>query len=130
MNDETIQQRSERIIKFLKEKYPGKEAYDLDGRGMHFVCEIEPVTEHPEYDRAIEVIIQSKPHKHIKMTQYYTVLEGSMDLHLDDTVVTLHKGDKQTVVPGVVHWATSDNKCLVELYSKPGWTKEDHIVVD
>jgi len=29
-----------------------------------------------------------------------------------------------------VHWAKSDEEALVELYSVPGWTKEDHIAVD
>ena len=44
---ETIEQRSSRILNELNKEYPGKKAYDLDGRGLHFVCEIEPVEEHP-----------------------------------------------------------------------------------
>ncbi len=129
MKQETPQQRSSRILKLLNSKYPGKAAYDLDGRGMHFVCELEPVSDHPEYDRAIEVIIQSKPHKHLKMTQKYTVISGTMELHIGEKTITLKTGDKYTIYPGDVHWATSDDECLVELYSEPGWTKEDHIVV-
>jgi len=130
MNTETPQQRSSRIIKQLQDKYPGKDVYDLDGRGMHFVCELEPVTEHREYDRAVEVIIQSKPHKHFKMTQYYTVISGNMEFHVGDKIIKLNPGDKYTVLPGNVHWAISNNECMVELYSEPGWTQEDHIVVD
>ena len=61
---ETQAERSSRIIKELQQKYPGKKAYDLDGRGLHFVCEVEPVDDHPEYDYAVEVIISSKPHIH------------------------------------------------------------------
>lgn len=129
MNEETIEQRTDRVLKLLKDKYPEKDSYDLDGRGLHFVCEVEPVSEHPEYDTAIEVIIKSKPHKHLKMTQRYTVLEGSMDLYVEDEEIHLEKGDQYVIVPGRVHWATSDGKSLVELYSVPGWTKEDHIVV-
>lgn len=130
MNEETAQERSDRIIKLLKEKYPGKDCYDLDGRGLHFVCEIEPVSEHSEYDTAIEVIVKSKPHKHLKMVQRYTVLSGNMELHVDDETILLAEGDKYVIIPGKVHWATSNDETLVELYSVPGWTKEDHIVVE
>ena len=122
-------QRSKRILSQLKSKYPDKNCYDLDERGMHFVCEVEPVKEHPEYDRAIEVIISTKPHKHLKMTQYYTILSGTLDLHVGEKVIRLNAGEKYTVEPGNVHWAESENESWVEIYSKPGWTKEDHIPV-
>jgi mannose-6-phosphate isomerase-like protein (cupin superfamily) len=130
MNNETIDERTKRILALLQEKYPTKDSYDLDGRGLHFVCEVEPVSEHPEYDTAIEIIIKSKPHKHLKMTQRYTVITGSMVLHVEDEAIQLKQGDKFVVTPGKTHWATSDGKSLVELYSVPGWTKEDHIRVD
>ena len=129
MKKETSTQSAERIIKQLMKKYPGKEAFDLDGRGKHFVCEVEPTKDHPEYDRAVEVIILSKPHKHLKMTQYYTVLTVTLELHLDKEKVILNPGDKYVVHPGTVHWAKSSNECWVELYSKPGWTANDHIPV-
>jgi len=129
MNKETSQQRAHRILSRLKEKYPDSDSYDLDGRGLHFVCEVEPVKDHPEYDRAVEVIISSKPHKHLKMTQYYKVLSGTLNLHLNDKNIILCAGDTYTIKPGIVHWATSDDECWVELYSKPDWTKEDHITV-
>ncbi|NMB56757.1 cupin domain-containing protein [Candidatus Beckwithbacteria bacterium] len=63
------------------------------------------------------------------MTQYYTVISGQLEFHLDDQVVNLKTGDKYTVVPGVIHWAKSKNGAWVEIFSKPGWTAEDHIVV-
>lgn len=122
-------ERSNRILNQLKTQYPGAKSYDLDGRGEHFVCEIEPVTEHPEYDRAVEVIIDSLPHKHLKMTQYYTILSGNLELHNGKEIVWLHPGDKYIVRPGNIHWATSNDECWVEIYSEPGWTKEDHIPI-
>jgi mannose-6-phosphate isomerase-like protein (cupin superfamily) len=128
-NESSIQ-RSERILKMLKSKYPNKDSYDLDGRAMHFVCEVEPVSEHKEYDRAVEIMIQSRPHKHHKMTQYYTVISGILELHVDNEIVILSAGDKYTVLPEVIHWAKSSDECCVELYSTPGWTKEDHIVTE
>lgn len=125
---ETLQQRSERIINQLSEQYPNKPTYDLDGRGLHFVCEIEPVTEHPEYDKAVEVIIDSKPHKHIKMTQYYTILKGNMELHYKDEIINLKEGEKYTIEPNNIHWAKGD-ECWVQIHSTPGWTKADHIII-
>lgn len=127
--NERLQDRSERILKQLRTKYPNAKSYDLDGSGAHFVCEIEPVSEHPEYDRAIEVIIHSNPHKHQKMTQVYTVISGTLELHCDTDTIVLQSGDTHTVLPDCIHWAKSDNECWVDIYSTPGWTKEDHIPV-
>ncbi len=130
MKKEDAKQRSQRILKQLRKKYPGKEVFDLDGRGLHFVCEVEPTKDHPEYDRAVEVILSSKPHKHLKMTQHYTILSGSLELYLDGEKVTLNSGDVYTINPGIVHWAKSDGECWLEIYSRPGWTQEDHILAD
>lgn len=127
---ETPQQRSKRILKYLREKYPDAKSFDLDGRGLHFVCEVDPPQDHPEYDRAVEVIISSLPHKHFKMTQFYTIISGNLELHLEDQVINLKQGDKYTIQPNTIHWAKSEDECWVEIYSEPGWTKEDHIVVE
>lgn len=130
MNSETTSERSVRIIAELNAKYPGKKSYDLDDRGEHFVCEVEPVDEHPEYDRAVEVIISTKPHKHLKMTQTYTVLSGMLKLHAGEKTILLNTGDSYIVEPGNVHFAEGDAKTWVDIYSTPGWTKEDHIPVN
>ncbi len=122
--------RSARIIKELQERHPRKNTFDLDGQNSHFVCEVEPTSDHPEYDRAIEVIIASQPHKHSHTTQWYTILKGDLRLYIDDKVTVLHPGDKITITPNQIHWAESKNECWVEILSKPGWTKEDHIPVD
>lgn len=127
--NETASDRAERILNELRAKYSGASVWDVDGSKNHFVAEIEPSTEHPEYDRAIEVIISSKPHKHLKMTQYYTVISGTLELHDGNQVVNLQAGDEHIVKPGNVHWGKSDNEAWVEIYSEPGWTKEDHILV-
>ena len=129
MTEETTEQRSERILKQLRVKYPRAKAFDLDGRGMHFVCEVDPTENHPEYDRAVEVILSSNPHMHLKMTQHYSILSGSLTLYVGEKVVVLHSGDTYTIPPGNAHWATSDDECWVEIYSEPGWTKEDHIPI-
>ncbi|HUD11544.1 MAG TPA: cupin domain-containing protein [Candidatus Saccharimonadia bacterium] len=127
---ESKDQRTTRILQWLKTAFPGKDSYDLDGRGQHFVCEVEPVSEHPEYDRATEVILVSKPHVHRKMTQYYTVQSGTLELHDGAKTFILEAGNKHVVAPGNVHWAKSNDEAIVEIYSEPGWTKEDHVPVD
>lgn len=127
---ETAKQRSDRILNELSTEYPGARAFDLDGRSEHFVCEVEPTENHPEYDRAIEVIISSLPHKHLKIIQYYTILSGTLELHIRERVIILEVGDKYTIEPNNVHWAKSNDECWVEIYSKPGWTEDDHIGVN
>lgn len=102
MKKETKKQRSDRIINQLKKKYPGVKAFDLDGRDEHFICEVEPTKDHPEHDRAIEVIISSRSHKHLKMTQHYTIISGTLELHVGDEVIILKSGDKYTISPGNV----------------------------
>ena len=126
---ETSKERSERILSQLKKKYPGKKAFDLDGRGLHFVCELEPTEEHPEYDRALEVIISSQAHQHLKTRQDYTIISGTLELHLEEKNIVLKAGEKYAIEPGEIHWAKSKDECWVEIYSEPGWTKEDHIVI-
>ncbi len=128
--EETPMQRAQRILNQLKSKYPDAYAFDLDGRALHFVCEVEPTADHPEYDKAVEVMIQTLPHKHHKMTQYYRILSGTLRLHVDDKTIELHEGDTYTIHPEEVHWATSEDECWVELRSEPGWTKEDHVLVE
>ncbi len=129
LNNETPKQRSRRILNQLRAKYPKAYSFDLDGRSLHFVCEIEPTGDHPEYDLAVEVMIKTLPHKHYKMTQRYKILSGRLTLHVDNKTVKLQEGDTYTIFPNVIHWATSEGECWVELRSEPGWTKEDHIVV-
>jgi len=129
MKKESTKQRSERILNQLRTKYPGKDIFDLDERGQHFVCEIEPTKNHSKYDRAVEVILSSKPHKHLKTTQHYTILSGTLELHIGKEIVILHSRDTYTISPDIIHWAVSNDECWVEIYSKPGWTKKDHISV-
>ena len=65
------------------------------------------------------------------MTQNYTIISGELELHIGDKIITLRAGDKYTVYPNNVHWAKSvGEECWLEIYSRPGWTKEDHILVE
>jgi len=53
------------------------------------------------------------------MTQHYTVLSGTLELHVGEEAVELHPGDKYTIHPQTVHWAKSADECWVEIYSQP-----------
>src|SRR2546422_8697874 len=130
MSSETAEQRSDRILRLLTSSYPGRRCYDINGHGTHFVCELEPAADHPEYDLALEVIISSNPHKHKRATQRYKVLTGTLELHVDGASILLHEGDAYTVKPQAVHCATSEDEALVEIRSTPGWTPEDHLRVE
>lgn len=130
MKDKSFNENNKSIIEQLKDKYPNCKSFDMYGDGKHLVCELEPTKDHPEYDRAIEVIFKSKPHKHLKMNQQYTIISGKLRLHLDDRIIELAQGDVYNVLPNIVHWAESEEGCWAELYSQPGWTKEDHIQIN
>jgi mannose-6-phosphate isomerase-like protein (cupin superfamily) len=94
---------------------------------MHFVCELEPVADHSGYDRAVEVIIATAPHKHKRTTQRYTVLRETLELHVNDASILLREGDTYTIELQAAHWATSEDQAVVEICSKPAWTPEDHL---
>lgn len=130
MEKENLEKYSNQILNQLKAEYPKAESFDVDGSGSHFACEIEPTKDHPEYDRAIEVIFKSKPHKHLKMKQYYKIISGKLKLFIDNKIINLAEGDEYVIFPEETHWAESEDGCRVEIYSRPGWTKEDHIPVD
>jgi quercetin dioxygenase-like cupin family protein len=119
MSDETEAERSDRILRLLRTSYPGKRCYDVDGH--------EPADEESGYDKAVEVIITSAPHRHERTTQRYTVLAGTLELHVNDASILLHEGDTYTIEPKTAHWATSEDEAVVEICSKPGWTVDDHL---
>ena len=49
MSQESKEDKTNRILGKLKTKYPDAQSFDLDGRGLHFVCEVEPTQAHPEF---------------------------------------------------------------------------------
>ena len=56
---------------------------------------------------AIADIEQSQPHVHRVTTETYTVVQGSIELALDDERIALYVGDVAVIRPGVVHSARS-----------------------
>lgn len=129
MIEETPNQRGQRILNRLKSEYPGKNCFDVDGRNMHFVCEVEPASEHPEYDKTIEVIILSRAHKYENSSQTYRVISGSLDLNIGEDSLALDEGNQYEIPKGITQWAQSENEALVEIISKPGRSEADRVAL-
>lgn len=109
--------------------YPGKAVVmNPVKKPIELLCEVEPTHNHPNYSVAIAVIDKSTPHMHRVIEETYTVIRGELILHANDETITLKRDESYTIEPGVVHWAEGD-ETWVECLSKPGWTKEDHIIV-
>ncbi|TSC82775.1 MAG: hypothetical protein G01um101420_133 [Parcubacteria group bacterium Gr01-1014_20] len=83
---------------------------------------------------AVADIIQSKPHRHEKMIETYTLVEGMLAVRIDDRVFLLSvEGQSIQIFPGQVHSAWShygrEHPARVLVFSSPAWTLEDHHLV-
>ncbi len=120
---------STKVCATLERMYPGKTVVmNPVKKPTELLCEVEPTQNHPNFSVAIAVIDKSTPHTHRITEETYTVIRGELILHANDETITLKRDESYTIEPGVVHWAEGD-ETWVECLSKPGWTKEDHILV-
>lgn len=120
---------AQEAINYFKRTYPGKNIVCLpEDDPSEIICEIEPSSEHPDYNVAVAAIKQSVPHYHHKATEEYEVLEGELELVVDGESIKLKQGDTYVIKPPAVHSAKGDFT-LVRVSSKPGWTPDDHILV-
>lgn len=118
------------IISQLQKEYPGKfiiQNHPTDP--TEIICEIEPTSEHSDYSTAIAVIDRSIPHYHLKTTETYEIIRGQLKLTVADEEHTLKEGGSFTIHPGQRHFAEG-NETWVRVTSHPGWTKEDHYLVN
>jgi len=121
---------SKKVIRELSQEYPGKKIIKNDEQNpTEIICEIDPATNHPEKSLAVAVIDKIKPHYHKKTTEIYEVLRGKLTINKGGENCELEKGDKLTIEPGEIHSAIG-NEAWIKAYSEPGWTSEDHILVD
>ena len=120
----------QRIIEKLETLYSHKAAIELPAPDVtELVCEVEPASDHPHYSRSIVVIDQTKAHFHRKTREIYTVLKGKLTLWINGVKHELRQGQKMEIQPGEVHFAKG-KETWIECFSEPGWTKEDHFVVE
>jgi len=80
------------------------------------------------YSVAISVVDKSAVHVHKKSTETYKVLSGILTLTKNGKPFVLHAGDSLIIFPGEIHFAEG-NETWIECTSKPGWTPDDHILV-
>lgn len=118
-----------KVIQELQQKYPNKTIIKNDPNNpTEIICETEPTSDHPEYDKAIAVIDKSIPHFHLKSREEYTILKGKLTIIVDGKEYHLPEGQSFVIEPGQHHSAKGD-ETWVECLSIPGWTPEDHIVI-
>jgi len=82
---------------------------------------------------AIADIEQSQPHVHRVTTETYTVVQGSIELALDDERVVLHVGDVAVIRPGVVHSARSigeGHAARITVTTIPEFSVDDYFPVE
>jgi len=121
---------TERVLKELGEKYPGKNIIlNPPENPTEIVCEIDPPTSHPDYSVAVAVIDQSIPHSHNVTCELYRIMKGNLKLTVGGRMHCLREGDEYTIVPGKTHHAEG-NETWVKATSRPGWTPSDHILVE
>lgn len=119
-----------KVIAELEKKYPGKTIIKNDEKNpTEILCEIEPTGDHSDYSIAIAVIDKSIPHYHQHTTETYRILEGSLNLYLNEEKKHLKKGESYTIKPGIQHYAEG-KETWIEATSHPGWTLNDHIVLE
>lgn len=119
-----------KVINELVKKYPGKKIIKNKDRNLtEIICEIDPATEHPEKSIAIAVIDKTDTHYHKETTEVYEVMKGELIIHKDNEEYKLREGDRLTIKPGETHCAIG-NETWVKVYSEPGWTPGDHILIN
>jgi mannose-6-phosphate isomerase-like protein (cupin superfamily) len=119
-----------KVVSELKDKYSGKKIIlNPQENPTEIIVEIEPTQDHPEKSLALAVVGKSMPHFHKKTTEIYEVVKGKLNLYIKNTKHTLNEGEKMTIKPNTVHYAEGDETWFFT-HSSPGWTFEDHILVE
>lgn len=119
------------VIKRIKAKYPNKNIVKNDeSNPTEIICEIDPTSEHPEYSKAIAVILKSKPHYHRTSTETYEIVKGKLTVVKNGETFSLKIGDKLMINPAEVHYAFAGKvPAWVNVTSRPGWTPKDYYLV-
>ncbi len=118
------------VISRLQIKYPGKNIVKNDiNNPTEIICEIDPTSEHPDHNVAIVVLDKSKPHYHEKSTEIYEVLQGKLMVNKNGKEFILNIGEEIVINPTEKHFARG-NETWFKVTSTPGWTLEDHILIN
>jgi len=116
------------VTKYFEQNYPGKDVIKLPPDDpTEIICETEPTSEHPDYSVAMAAIKKSALHHHIKTSETYHILKGTLTLVVEGEEIQLKPGDVYEVKPPAKHYAVGDFT-LARVLSNPGWTPNDHIL--
>ncbi len=116
-----------KVVSKLRSEYPGRKIIFNDPEHpTEIVCEIQPTSESPDQSAIIAVVDRIIPHYHKVTTEVYEVLEGPIDLYVDNEKHTLQNGETFEIKPGRVHYAEG-SEAWIRCTSTPGWTIEDHL---
>lgn len=115
-----IQKLSPELYKF-KLELPKETIYELVG-----------TNEGLGWSLAIADIIESEPHYHHFTSETYTLVTGILEVSIDGAKHVMHPGDVLVIPLDTVHSAKSLNEqpARVLVSCVPGWTQEDHILVN
>jgi quercetin dioxygenase-like cupin family protein len=120
----------ERVLNRINWEYPNKNVIGIESENpQEVIIEIEPTQDHPEYSKAIAVIDKSEPHFHKETTETYKVIAGQLTVYIDDQIHKLKEDDEIIIKPNQVHWVQGQ-ETWVECVSEPGWTPEDHFLIN
>lgn len=115
-----------RVVGELKKKYPGKKVIITDPKDPgEIICETKPGKEKGE---AVAVIDYTRLHYHKVLTEVYEVMKGELEMTINGKKKIVKEGESITLKPGTRHSAKGD-ETWIKVYSAPGWTPEDHILV-
>lgn len=118
----------QKVIRELESKYPNKNIVRLpNDNPTEIICEIEPSSGHPKWSKAIAVIDESISHFHIKSTEEYTILKGTLTITKEGKNYNIPEGQSFIIYPMEKHSAKGDS-VWAEVTSTPGWNSDDHII--
>jgi mannose-6-phosphate isomerase-like protein (cupin superfamily) len=106
--------------------YQNRKAFEAET-----VYEVTTARDGLPFGIAIADIEQSQLHVHRLTTETYTVVQGSIELALDDERIALHVGDVAVIRPGVVHSARSigDEPARITVTTIPEFSPDDYFPV-
>ncbi len=116
---------TKKVVARLTKLYPGKNiVLNSPEFPLEVICELDAVSQ----THAIGVIDFIRPHYHKINTEIYEVIKGELIVYLKGETVLLKKGEKIKIKPHEVHSGVG-KETWINVYSKPGWKLEDHIMV-
>jgi mannose-6-phosphate isomerase-like protein (cupin superfamily) len=107
--------------------YQNRKAFEAET-----VYEVTTARDGLPFGIAIADIEQSQPHVHRLTTETYTVVQGRIELALDEERIALHVGDVAVIRPGVVHSARSigdDRPARITVTTIPEFSPDDYFLV-